>query len=64
MKKIILSLIVVAAVSTSCKKDYTCACTSNGTVVTTYIINGTKQTATDACTAKGTSNTSYICTIQ
>ncbi|HXD92545.1 MAG TPA: hypothetical protein VNX01_04990 [Bacteroidia bacterium] len=64
MKKIILSLIVVAALSTSCKKNYTCTCTSNNVVVTSYIINGTKSTATTDCTAKGTSNTSYVCTIQ
>jgi len=64
MKKIILSLIVVAAVSTSCKKDYTCACKSNGVTVSTTTINGTQSTATAACSANGTNNNAYVCTIQ
>jgi hypothetical protein len=64
MKKIILSLVVVAALSTSCKKDYTCVCKSNGTVVATTTINGTKSTASNSCQANGTAYNAYTCALQ
>ncbi len=63
MKKVILSLVVVAALSTaSCKKNYTCTCTvtipglANETV--SYTIDDTKSKAKTACTAEQTTATS------
>jgi hypothetical protein len=49
MKKglIILGLLIV--VSTSCKKEYTCTCTSSGQVVSTSTIKDTKGKAETAC---------------
>lgn len=58
MKKVILSLVVVAALSTaSCKKNYTCTCTvvysgafaGQPNTVTTVTIDNTKSKATTAC---------------
>ena len=56
MKKVILSLVVVAVLSTaSCKKNYTCTCTTTFTggtspnVTTTTTIDNTKSKATTAC---------------
>lgn len=56
MKKVILSVAVFGALAlVSCKKDYTCECTTSdgstttGTVSTT--ITDTKKKATDACEA-------------
>lgn len=56
MKKVILSLVVVAALATaSCKKDYKCVCTETSGGVTTTIgtvtIHDTKSKAKSACTA-------------
>ncbi|HXU27162.1 MAG TPA: hypothetical protein VN698_08010 [Bacteroidia bacterium] len=65
MKKIILSLIVVAAFATSCKKDYTCVCKSNsGTTASTITIHATKSTATADCNAYSSSGNGLSCTIQ
>jgi hypothetical protein len=61
MKKVILSLVVVAALS-SCKKDYTCTCTGGGLSVSTTI-HDTKSSATTACTAHNNSASSVTCTI-
>lgn len=66
MKKVILSLVVVAALSTvSCKKNYTCTCTivysgalagtPNATI--TYTIDDTKSKAKTACTSDATTAT-------
>ena len=57
MKKVILSLVVVAALATSCKKDYNCVCTvtSGGARVSaTTVIHDTKSKAKTACTADQT----------
>jgi hypothetical protein len=63
MKKAILSLIVVAALSTSCKKDYNCVCTLNGTTSSTSTtVNGTKSSAQASCNALQTSG--VTCAIQ
>ncbi len=76
MKKVILSLVVVAALSTvSCKKNYTCQCTTTysgvfaGTpnTVTNTTIDNTKSKAKTACdglssTVAGASSTT--CAIQ
>ena len=70
MKKVILSLVVVAALSTACKKNYTCKCTiTDGTTTTTSTstIDNTKSKATTACngasaTVAGTETTT--CSIQ
>ena len=68
MKKIILSLVVIAALSTACKKNYNCVCsgTSGGlSVSTNAIIDNTKSKATTACNAKATAGgPSYTCSIQ
>jgi len=50
MKKAIF-LIIVVAISSSCKKDYTCVCTSSGTTISTTVIHATKSTATSDCNA-------------
>jgi capsular polysaccharide biosynthesis protein len=57
MKKIILSLAVVAiaAVSfTSCKKDYTCTCTILGQASSTTYEKTTKDDAQSKCDAANT----------
>jgi hypothetical protein len=73
MKKIIfvVSLFAVLALSTSCKKNYTCTCTystgggggyySSGTTTTlgTFMFDETKSKATTDCTAKQTSFSAY-----
>ena len=51
MKKGLIILGLVIFVMTSCKKDYTCSCTSSGQVVSTSIIKDTKRKAESACNA-------------
>lgn len=70
MKKITLLAVALVAISfASCKKDYTCECTStvlglSATASTT--IHDTKSKAKDACTAKNSSSTgtSVTCAIK
>ena len=52
MKKIAL-LIALGGVfaMTSCKKDWTCACTVSGASIDATILNAKKSDATDACDA-------------
>jgi hypothetical protein len=63
MKKItLLAVAALAMTFASCKKDYTCECTSttagiSATASTT--INETKKKATDAC-EKGTTSTTVL----
>ena len=65
MKKIILSLVVVASFATSCTKDYTCVCKSNsGTVVSTMTIHATKSAATTSCNSYSSNGNGLACTIQ
>lgn len=57
MKKIIssLALVAIAAVSfTSCKKDYTCTCTSLGKTYSTTYEKTTKDDAQSKCDAANT----------
>jgi hypothetical protein len=55
MKKLVLSiaaLALVATTMTSCKKDYTCECTTTAlgvTVSESITINDTKKNATETC---------------
>ncbi|MBL7773457.1 MAG: hypothetical protein JNM95_11395 [Chitinophagaceae bacterium] len=50
MKKILLLAFVAATAFTSCKKDWTCECTDNGTSLGTFQIeNKSKATAKTAC---------------
>jgi hypothetical protein len=66
MKKVILSLVVVAALSTACKKNYTCTCTVGGTggLTTSTTFKATKSTATSDCNALSNSTNSVSCAIQ
>lgn len=51
MKKIILSVTVIAAASlTSCKKDRVCTCTYTDVTTTTTTIGGKTTTTTDTST--------------
>ncbi|HEX7414826.1 MAG TPA: hypothetical protein VF411_12355, partial [Bacteroidia bacterium] len=53
MKKIVLSLVIIAAVSTSCRKPYYCVCTimqpNINNVTTTVTIDNTRQKASYTC---------------
>lgn len=53
MKKstLILGAAIVALSFTSCKKEYTCECTVNGTVFGSTTITETKSNAETACNA-------------
>ena len=70
MKKVILSLVVVASLAAvSCKKNYNCVCTYTYAGITetaTTVINNTKSKATTACTALATTvnGVSETCAIQ
>ena len=69
MKKFILLAVVATFGLVSCKKDYTCSCTTTGTggsVTQDVIINGKKNDAKDACEAGNTSGGGYTktCTIK
>ncbi len=60
MKKIIAVAAIVSIGAVSCKKDYTCECTSkdsSGKVITSgsITIHATKGDAEDACNATGSS---------
>jgi len=55
MKKVILALVVVAGLSASCKKSYTCTC-SDGT--TSTVKSSTTVGAENDCTAQNTSSKS------
>ncbi len=48
MKKVVLALVVVAALS-SCKKDYTCVCTDGPDTESYPLKNMKKSDAEDAC---------------
>ncbi|MES2680925.1 MAG: hypothetical protein V4635_13620 [Bacteroidota bacterium] len=61
---ILLSLIVVASLS-SCRKKYNCVCTTSGTVVSTTEIRATKSNATADCNAMSSNgNNGKTCSIQ
>lgn len=51
MKKIapIAAIALFAVAFTSCKKEYTCECSIDGTVVGSTTIKDTKKKAKDAC---------------
>ena len=52
MKKIILSLVVIAALSTACKRNHSCVCTVvDGSITTTGTseIDDTKSNAAATC---------------
>lgn len=60
----IITVLVIVALS-SCKKDYTCVCTSSGTTVSTTTIHATKSNATSQCSAMSSSgNNGKTCSIQ
>jgi hypothetical protein len=76
MKKFILSAVAVSFMflGTSCKKNYTCECTTsdsvNGTTTTSsFVINDTKKNAEEGCnvqatTLAGPASSSVSCSIQ
>lgn len=53
MKKItLLAAVIIAASFASCKKDYTCECTTSGngsSITTTSTVNGKKKDVKTAC---------------
>ena len=58
MKKILLIVAVAGLAMTSCKKDYTCECTTSGSgtsISTSTTIHDTKSNATTACEAGSSS---------
>lgn len=60
MKKITIIAIAFVAVSfASCKKDYTCTCTSGGSSSTTKLIKVTKKTAQANCASTVTSSQGF-----
>ncbi len=63
MKKVILSLVVVAALSTACKKNYTCTCTAAGQASISSTAKTTKSVATTNCNNEQTTFTGYTCTV-
>jgi hypothetical protein len=67
MKKSALSLAVLCALAmSSCKKDWTCTCSLNGTAYGSYTItNETKSDATTSCNSHNTTvgTTSVTCTL-
>lgn len=72
MKKVSFSLIIIATLSTACKKNYNCNCVatlSGGqTTNVTTVINNTKSKAQKSCTDLQTSsnvgNETISCTIK
>lgn len=68
MKKVLLFAVVLGAVTlTSCKKDYTCTCTTSGNGVNSSAsttINATKSDAEDACTASTSSAFGFTTTCE
>lgn len=69
MKKLIFpaAMLVIVGLA-SCKKDYTCTCTSNdgagGTYTSSVTIHATKKDAKAACDASATSGaTSVSCSL-
>lgn len=55
MKKVLILCVGVAFVAsmTSCKKDWNCKCTANGSEIATGTFTATKKDATEACDALG-----------
>lgn len=73
MKKTLAIAAVSLLALASCKKDYTCECTTSATdngqtisTTSTFTINDTKKNATEACEANNvnTGITSVSCAIQ
>ena len=66
MRKFIFAAAVLGAMTlSSCKKDYTCECTSNGSVIYSGTVHGTKSDAQAACNAAGSAGgTSISCTLK
>jgi hypothetical protein len=63
MKKIILVAAVAMLVLASCKKDYTCECTSSLLGVTSFVIeDSSKSDAEDGCS--GTGSTLTTCNLK
>lgn len=67
MKKItsVAAIALLALSFTSCKKDYTCECSIDGTVIGSTTINATKSDAKTACEQNATAGgTSVSCVIK
>lgn len=60
MKKITLLAVAFVAISfASCKKNYTCECSSNGVVIASTTIKNTKSKAKTSCDALSSTYTAY-----
>ena len=65
MKKIIAIAALSVFVLASCKKDYTCECTTTGngqTATASSTVNATKNDAKEACEGGSTSGSGYTTT--
>lgn len=65
MKKIIAIAALSVFVLASCKKDYTCECTTTGngqTATASSTVNATKKDAKEACEGGSTSANGYTTT--
>jgi hypothetical protein len=65
MKKTLSIIVLGIIVLTSCKKEYTCECKTNGGVVPIVIetpIKDTKKKATDSCESGSTTNQGIVTT--
>ena len=63
MKKTLSIIALGMILLSSCSKDYTCECTTNGEItptVTTETIKASKKKATSDCEAKNTANAGII----
>jgi len=65
MKTITCLSIMMLAVLSSCKKDYTCVCTNSGTTISTTTIRAKESKAKEECSAMSSSgNNGKTCAIQ
>ena len=65
MKKLFIVAVVASFGMVSCKKDYTCECTTtsgNSSITGTSTVNATKKDAKTACENGSTTNGSYTTT--
>ena len=59
MKKTLLIAAIAGLAFASCKKDYSCECSSAGVVIATSTIKNTKSKAKTSCEALNSTYTAY-----